>query len=120
MKWAWQNNSLEMCDWYVMYDSFSSFPFALLLWEGRTDLPEPRSLDDGDAGSEHLQDNVVTQENLKQDAASSGEDGDEQQGVDVLVQHGAVKDVVIEETTCQGTSPAQSSIHNNSHGHWVE
>lgn len=75
------------------------FPFAPLPWEGRTDLPEPRSLDNGEAGSEHLQDNVVTQENLQQDAASPAEDADEQQGVDVLIQHGAVKDVVIEETT---------------------
>lgn len=89
-----------------MYNLFPSFLFASLLWEGRTDLPEPRSLDNGDVGSEHLQDNVVTQENLQQGAASPSKDGDEQQGVDVLIQHRAVKDMVIEETTCQNTSPA--------------
>lgn len=97
-----------------------SFPFTSLLWEGRTDLPEPCSLDDGHAGPEHLQDDVVTQENLQQDAASPGEDGDEQQGVDVLIQHGAVKDMVIEETTCQNMSPDYSSINTNSCGHRVE
>lgn len=94
----------------MMYNSFPSFVFTLLLWEGRTDLPEPRSLDNGHAGSEHLQDDVVTQENLQQDAASPGKDGDEQQGVDVLVQHGAVKDMVIEETTCQNTSPDRAAL----------
>lgn len=37
--------------------------------EARTDLPEPRSLDDGDTSSEHLQDNVVTEEDLQHGAA---------------------------------------------------
>lgn len=89
-----------------MYNLFPSSPLAPLLLEGRTDLPEPRSLDNGHAGPEHLQDNVVSQENLQQDAARPGEDGDEQQGVDVLIQHGPVEDVVIEETTCQNMSSA--------------
>lgn len=64
-------------------------------------LPEPRSLDDGDAGSEHLQHDVVPEEDLQHGAAGPRKYGDEQQGVDVLIQHGAVKDVVIKETTCQ-------------------
>lgn len=73
--------------------------------EARTDLPEPRSLDDGDTSSEHLQDNVVTEEDLQHGAAGPRKYGDEQEGMDVLIQHGAVKDVIIEETTCQNTYP---------------
>lgn len=68
-------------------------------------LPEPSPLQNRDACSEEFQDDVVSQEDFKEDAQGSGKEGSQKQGMDMLVQHGSVGDVEVEKEACGKASP---------------
>lgn len=65
-------------------------------------LEEPRALQDEQASSEQLQNNVVSYEHLQHGAGRSTEHRHQQQGVDVSVQRGPIVHVVIEQKPWHG------------------
>lgn len=65
-------------------------------------LEEPRALQDEQASSEQLQNNVVSHEHLQHGAGRSTEHRHQQHGVDVSVQKGSIVHVVIEQKPWHG------------------
>ena len=68
-------------------------------------LPEPSSLQNCDACSEEFQDDVVSQEDFKEDADGCSEDGRQEQRMDMLIQHWPVADVEVEKEACGKARP---------------
>lgn len=64
-------------------------------------LVEPWSLQDEEARSKQLQEDVISDEHLQHEADWPSEDGKQQQGVDVSIQGGSGVDVEVEEKSCR-------------------
>lgn len=67
-------------------------------------LVEPWALQDEQASSEELQNNVVSYEHLQHGACGSTKHSHQQQGVDVSIQKGPSLHVVIEEKPWKNTA----------------